>query len=62
MNDKVRAYREDNRRCVFCQYYTDTDKTWVFWGSYSFCMAKKTYLQRNEADTCELYEVAEEEI
>lgn len=59
MNDKVRAYREDNRRCIFCQYYKE--KQGVL-GSFSFCMAKKTHLQKNEADTCELYEVAEEEI
>ena len=59
MNDNVRAYREDNRRCKFCKYYEKPD---VIWGSYSFCMAKKTNLQKNEADTCELYEVAEEEI
>ena len=59
MNDKVRAYREDNRRCKFCKYYKKKPGDLGF---VSFCMAKKTYLQRNEADTCELYEVEEEEI
>lgn len=59
MDDKVLKYRQKIRRCRFCKYYKE--KPGVF-GPVSFCAAQKQYLQKNEADTCELYEIEDEDI